>query len=236
MKSRPPTLRPIVAFTLIELITVIAIIAILMSLLFPVLAMVRENTRRSKAHTVIKSIVHSCKSYASDYGKYPPIPGAVADGANSGNGETNSYYSYGDTESGKCKMTNNHLFDVLRAIARNENADNQLNKRRQSYFEQEKAFDATNPREGFADGNEFTGELQGQLLDPWGKQYCIVLAADNDQFLKLSAFFQDLREPIRNSAAVFSMAKNNEIGGKGYQGRLRKEHSKETPEDIVSWE
>jgi hypothetical protein len=32
------------------------------------------------------------------------------------------------------------------------------------------------------------------------------------------------------------MAKNNEIGGKGYQGRLRKEHSKETPEDIVSWE
>jgi hypothetical protein len=46
-----------------------------------VLAMVRENTRRSKAHTVIKSIVHSCKSYASDYGKYPPIPGAVADGA-----------------------------------------------------------------------------------------------------------------------------------------------------------
>lgn len=236
MKTHPPTLRPNVAFTLIELITVIAIIAILMSLLFPVLTMVREHTRRSKANTVIKSIVHSCKSYANDYGKYPPIPGALADGANSNNGESTSYYSYGETQPGKCKMSNNHLFDVLRAIARNANTGDQLNKRRQSYFEQNKAFDATNPREGFADGNEFTSELQGQLLDPWGRQYCIVLASDTDQFLKLTAFFQDLREPIRNSAAVFSMARNGEIGGQGYQGRLRKEHSKEASEDIVSWE
>jgi len=235
MKTRPPTLSPSPAFTLIELITVIAVITILMSLLYPVLMMARETARRSKASMATKQIVTSCKNYANDYGKYPPIPAALVDGSDSGRGES-SYYSYGDTQTGKCKVDNSQLFDVLRGIARGPNAADELNKRKQSYFEDNKATDANNPREGFADGKDFASELQGQLFDPWGKQYCIVLDADGDNMLKLDGFFQDATDPIRSSAAVFSMAKNNEIGGKGYQGRLRKERSKEAPEDIISWE
>ena len=235
MKTCPPPSNSRVAFTLIELITVIAIIAILMGLLFPAIAIAREIARRNKAATIEKSIVVACKSYATDYGKHPPIPGALVAAGSAGNVD-HSYYAYGDTEAGKCKVANNQLFDVLRAIARGPNSDHALNRRKQSYFEETKATDSRNPREGFADGKDFAEEIQGQLFDPWGKQYCIILDADGDNILKLDAFFQDLTDPVRNSAAAFAMAKNLVIGGKGYLGRLRKERSNEAPEDVISWQ
>ena len=241
MKTRPVTLRPQFAFTLIELITVIAIIAILMALLFPAMSGARDSARRSKASTVVRSIVNASKNYSNDYGKYPPIAAALV--ATSGGGGTgasradsNSYYSYGDKDKAKCKVNNSDLFDVLRAIAREPNDDHKLNRRQQKYFEEAKANDVKNPREGFADGKEFPEDIQGQLLDPWGTQYCVILDADGDEVLQLSEFFQDEKEAIRFSAAAFSMAKNQDIGGKGYTGRLRKERSNEAPEDIVSWQ
>jgi prepilin-type N-terminal cleavage/methylation domain-containing protein len=240
MKTHPATLRPQFAFTLIELITVIAIIAILMGLLFPAMSGARDSARRSKASTVVRAIVNACKNYASDYGKFPPVKEALVESAGGGTGgsktETNSYYAYGDTEFAKCKVPNDQLFDILRAIPREPNEDHKLNRRQQKYFEEGKATDVKNPREGFADGKEFSDELQGQLLDPWGKQYCVILDADGDETLKLTEIFQDQSEPIRFSAVAFSMAKNGDIGGKGYQGRLRKERSNEAPEDIVSWQ
>jgi prepilin-type N-terminal cleavage/methylation domain-containing protein len=238
MKTRPTTLRGALAFTLIELVTVIAIIAILMGLLFPVFAMAREAARRTKAATVVKSITSACRGYATDYGKFPPIDGAlVTTGTGSGgeNTEANSFYSYGDTETAKCKVPNHQLFDVLRGIARGPNANHALNLRRQSYFEDNTGTDPKNPRDGFADGKGFPEGMQGQLLDPWGKQYCIVLDADQDGLLDLREFFRDLTDPIRNSAVAFAMAKDGRIGGKGYEGRFRKEGSNETPDDIVSW-
>ena len=226
------------AFTLIELITVIAIIAILMSLLFPVIGIGRHSVRAAKARTVAKGIVHSCKSYANDYGKYPAIAAALTSGANStgGGAADQAYYSYGDTDIAKCKVSNEQLFDVLRAIDRGPNADHALNRRKQSYFEEPKAVSGKPPRDGFADGKDFPEDIRGQLLDPWGKQYCIVLDADGDGLLMLNAFFQDQTEITRNPAVAFSMGANHVIGGKGYPGRLHKEGSTEAPDDIVSWE
>jgi|SRR5215207_9165301 len=196
MKNCPPTQTARVAFTLIELITVIAIIAILMSLLFPVTAAAREAARRAKASATVRTIVNSCKTYVTDYGKHPPISAALVAGGNTSapnqGPSGNAYYSYGDTEVAKCKVANNQFFDVLRAIPRGANSDHALNKRRQSYYEENKAADARNPRDGFTDGKDFAEEMQGQLLDPWGKQYCIVLDADGDNLVTLRDFFRTL--------------------------------------------
>lgn len=235
MNTRPVTLRPQFAFTLIELITVIAIIAILMGLLFPAMSGARESARRGQAATVLKGIVNAAKSYSNDYGKFPPVTSAASGGGAGGAASADSYYSYGES-SANCAANNNELFDVLRAIDRGANAQHVLNKRQQKYFEEKKATDPKLPREGFADGKDFDDAIQGRLLDPWGKQYCVVLDGDGDEVLKMSSFYSDITDDIRFSAVAFSLGKNGEIGGKGYKGQLRKSKSSEAPEDIVSWE
>lgn len=221
------------AFTLIELITVIAIIAVLMSLLFPHLARARETARRQEAATVLRNVVNSCNSYKQDYGKYPPLA-AAADGTS-----VNPFMSFGDQTDGKCKADNNQLLDVLRAIDRGPNAGHALNPKQCRYYENKKAVDPKNPREGFLDGSEFEPTRQGLLMDPWGAQYCFLLETDGDERLDLSPFFTDLAgrdNGVHFSAVGFSLGKDSKIGGPGYPDRLRKENSTEAPDDLVSWQ
>src|SRR5438552_3035429 len=61
------------AFTLVELLTVIAIIAILMGLLFPAIGIVKEQARKVQAKTDITNIVAAVKQYYTEYGKYPQV-------------------------------------------------------------------------------------------------------------------------------------------------------------------
>ncbi len=248
MKTHPVRLHSKLAFTLIELITVIAIISILMALLFPAIAGAKESARRAKAQTVVKDIVNACKNYSNDYGKYPPIPDAKED-SSSGSGKdktTTSYYAYGPkttagTQTGDkvFKVDNGELFNVLRAIDTGLNATHKYNKRQQKYIEQPKANDTKNPREGFCDGKDFDTKVTGWLMDPWGTEYAIVLDADGDEELNLDTFYTDLsdkKDVIRMSAVAFSLGKDGKRGGKGYEDKTRKENSKEAPDDLFSWQ
>ena len=71
---RPPrSFSLTAAFTLIELLTVIAIISILMSLLFPALNGGKEAARRAQAKQDIAGIIAAVKAYHTEYGKYPPM-------------------------------------------------------------------------------------------------------------------------------------------------------------------
>lgn len=223
------------ALTRIELLVGIAVIAILFALLFPCPCCVRRDpARRVKAATVAKDIVNACKNYAIEYGKYPAVEAAK------GGSEKNRYLSFGDIPAGKCKVDNSQLFDVLRAIPRagGANASNALNPNKQKYFEQPKAVDPKSPRDGFTDGTTFPAAIQGQLIDPWGKQYCIILDADGDEVIDMKEFFSDLTGPEQSvtfSVAAFSMAKDGQRGGKGYEGQFRKPNSNQPPDDEVSW-
>jgi prepilin-type N-terminal cleavage/methylation domain-containing protein len=61
------------AFTLIELLTVIAIIAILAAILFPVFARAREQARRATCQSNLFQIGMALHAYAHDYdGRFPP--------------------------------------------------------------------------------------------------------------------------------------------------------------------
>src|SRR4051812_43446348 len=74
---RSPALSRSAAFTLIELLTVIAIIAILMGILFPVINNVKENAKKVQAKNDVTQIVTAVKAYYTEYGKYPPVPGST---------------------------------------------------------------------------------------------------------------------------------------------------------------
>src|ERR1044071_9453772 len=61
------------AFTLIELLTVIAIIAILAALLLPVFSRAREAARNSTCMSNMKRIQVATAQYALDFGDYPAM-------------------------------------------------------------------------------------------------------------------------------------------------------------------
>jgi prepilin-type N-terminal cleavage/methylation domain-containing protein len=230
MRAHPsPSRTTQSAFTLIELLTVIAIIAVLMGLLFPALQGAKDQARRAEAATTVRGIVSACKSYYNDYGKYPPVE-AARDG---------DFYSFGDMTNASCKANNSDLFDILRKISRGVNTDHKLNKRQQQYYEGPKAKDPKNPRSGFCDGSDFGGGREGQLMDPWGAQYCVVLDATGEEKINMGKFYSDLADTaniVRQSATAFSLGKDNKRGGKGYENRFRKTGSSEAPDDVVSWQ
>ena len=71
MNFHPQPRSRLHGFTLVELLTVIAIIAILMGLLFPVLGIIKDKAHNAAAKTACLGIITAVKAYNTEYGKYP---------------------------------------------------------------------------------------------------------------------------------------------------------------------
>ncbi len=78
MKTIPPSSRRLRAFTLVELLTVIAIIAILAAMLLPVLGVVKTKAKVTEAKLQIQDIVTAVQNYNSAYSRFPVSPAAQA--------------------------------------------------------------------------------------------------------------------------------------------------------------
>src|SRR5687768_9740204 len=81
-------------FTLIELMVVIAIIAILASILFPAFAQAREAARRTMCLSNVKQLGLGLGMYASDHdGLYPEHDRSIPDGTYARGGYAVPYWS-----------------------------------------------------------------------------------------------------------------------------------------------
>ncbi len=60
-------------FSLIELLTVIAIIAILAAVIFPVMGTAREKARQSQCISNLNALQQALKLYKNDNNRYPPV-------------------------------------------------------------------------------------------------------------------------------------------------------------------
>ena len=84
--QRPPTRDRRAGFSLIELLTVIAIIAILAAVIFPVANVVRTRAQHSQVISNMKSIQTALGIYKLDEHGYPPTLGPVTFGNTTYNG------------------------------------------------------------------------------------------------------------------------------------------------------
>ncbi len=223
---RPPrSFSLTAAFTLIELLTVIAIIAILMSLLFPVVNSVKESGRKAQAKQDLMGIVTAVKAYNTEYGKYPPMDAAAA-APTGGDGDK----GVGDTANAGMPADNNVLFDTLRAIDRGANAGHTKNPRRVGFFEGKSVSNPDQPRAGFVDKG--TGATRGSFFDPWGSQYNIVVDTDYDNIVEVNQWYSDVPkdESPRTGVVAFALGSDQKIGADGNKKSLDKKS-----DDIVSW-
>lgn len=72
------------AFTLIELLTVIAIIGILAAILIPTVAKVRESARKAKVKTQLNQWAVAIEAFRGEYGFYPDFKGVTGNKVNGG--------------------------------------------------------------------------------------------------------------------------------------------------------
>ncbi len=167
------------AFTLIELLIVIAIIAVLAALLFSVAGGIQNKAGKVVAVSDMRSIKVAMTAYYNDYQKYPlndvqinAVKYSLGDTVY-GDPGTNPLYSSAD------------LFDILRAVPDSRyNQSNELNPNQTVYWAGGYAKNAAKPRSGITtqdvtltNGNKIP---QGSLVDPWGNCYVVFIDADKD--------------------------------------------------------
>ncbi len=146
------------AFTLIELFTVMAVIAILVGLLFPAFTSVMERARKTQAKNDLTQIVTAINAYYTEYGKYP----LVAD----------------DTPI----TVDNTLFDVLRNMT-GTTPGNASNPRGIVFISPPAVKNPANPRSGIATQDvTVNGVLipTGSFVDPWGTPYRVAIDGTYD--------------------------------------------------------
>jgi prepilin-type N-terminal cleavage/methylation domain-containing protein len=204
------------AFTLVELLTVIAIIAILMGLLLSGLAKIKDRALRTDAAAQCANIITSAQAFHTDYGRFPnPLASAPAISADT---------IVGDPTGGSA-AGNENLFNILRAIPQGTNANHALNPKKISFMQGRAVSDPAKPKGGFAQS--------GAYFDPWGAQYCVALDMDGDTQLTTLPYadFTGATKGPRVTVGAYSLGKDGKLG---LSGSYRSGSDKS--DDIISWQ
>lgn len=227
------------AFTLIELLTVIAIIAILMGILFPVIAAVKEGARRTQAKNDVQQIVAAVNHYYTEYGKYPSLE--VKSTAATADAATQDVFVGEKSDDATPKGNNSLLFYTLRGIPKAPNDEHRLNPRKIEFFQAKSVKNPEAPSGGFLDkevGGSKGDSKVGCFFDPWGKQYFVMIDSNYDKVLDMGQCYTDFSatdDRPRVSVGVFSMGKDETLGDlKSSKGVYRS--GQKVSDDIISWE
>lgn len=204
-------------FTLLEILTVVAIIAILVASLGPALQSALNYTRRTQANAACRGIVAAVSHYQTDYGRLPNI----ADQANNPGADR----SVGDPLAGISGRPNSILMNTLRAIRTTSGAANPENPRETRFLDVNLAKDQASPKSGTHDDPKVGDQATlGCYFDPWGTQYNVILDTDGDQQIDVSPFYRGVHPLVQ--AAAFSLCEDRKLGDKG---------DGEPKADAVSW-
>lgn len=241
MKRTAPHRLP-AAFTLVELLVVIAIIVILMGLLLAAVPAVKEAARKAEARNTVNMVVTAVNSYYTEYARFPPT-----EDPNQQSGAAAAAVEdvvVGDSKAG-ATIPNNFVFYTLRNIPKGVNDSYSCNPRKVVFYDGKSANvnSAGRARNGFYDKTSTGGvppaTEESCLYDPWGNQYCIVFDANGDDRIDLKGYYSDYTGvdvsglAPRRKVGAFSMGKDEKLGNNG--DKVYKNGS-ELSDDVVSWE
>jgi len=203
------------AFTLVELLTVIAIIAILMGLLFPVIGTIKDKARGVEALNNCKQIVNAVKAYYAEYGKYPT--------ASAGAAVTTTDYFASNDANGKSLMT------ALRAAPAGDPVLTNWNPRLITYLEVPDVKNPNVPVSGLG--------TDGYFYDPWGAVYRIVMDGDYDGLIN-NPYTADSgagKDKLSTGVIVWSLGKDGD-GAKTDAAAQGAKSGGTFKDDIISWQ
>lgn len=205
-------------FTLVELLVVLAIIAILVGLLVPAVGKARESGKKVQATNDLKQLMVATQLYANDYQKLPLNADQFQAVSNQ-----NSDSMYGDNPG---LYSSADLCNILRAIPDNAyNQANNLNPSATVYFTPKEASNAAAPRNGIAK-QDAAGPVagitirKGAYIDPWGMEYVLYLDANGDWNLNeaIHWYYQDRKDEsysVNSRIEACSLGADNQWGKAG---------------------
>ena len=228
-------------FTLVEMLTVVAIIGILAGLIIPTVVISQKKGRVTQAKTDISSITTALKQLKTDYGRIL---------VKSSSGDYYAGSVAADKETFDCSglHTGNHTvaklsgdsYDAFIAelsVPKNSvltalSAANQklcINRRRKVYLD---------PQGGFNPAEAYTTDANKEKLyrDPWGSPYVVYIGVDTSHEIKISGN----SKYIAAETAVYSFGPNG-TDDKGCNVELESciysadSSNHKNHDDIASW-
>lgn len=148
-------------YTLIEVLTVIAIIGVLAGILFPMVTRSRERAVENRAVAGANAIALALRNYKMSYSKFP-VPVSDPVGGNTGNG-ANTFGGLNDYD--KIIFS---LSGVLPGGTKDDTNFKTVNRKKTSFLEL--------PPEYMKDG--------GFFANPWGRRYWIVYKSGGNGVLE----------------------------------------------------
>jgi prepilin-type N-terminal cleavage/methylation domain-containing protein len=196
MKTIPQrTLPRRKAFTLVELLIVIAIIAILAAMLLPVINVAEQHAKKTQAKLECSNIANAIQEYESDYSRFPVSSAVQASGftnftyGNTFQTPSGTPYAVGSSINGGSILTNSDVIAILLDLTNyvngfnsdgwTANTNHMKNPKRSIYLSNThpsgwdmSMLGKSVPQPGI--GNDLV------YRDPWGNPYVITMDLNED--------------------------------------------------------
>ena len=173
-------------FTLIEILVVIAIIAILAACIYPALMAVQNNSRRTKTETILTGVNTAIKVYKGDYNGLPAVGGSVQEriGSWSGNNDTI-----------KPDSTYTTFFDILTFKNHEDGTGDPSGAVKKANPKSKQYLDP--PKEYFQ-----VKENRHSIRDAWNRPIVVFLDHDGDEIVNLGNYSNGDKKLGGDSVAI----------------------------------